>query len=108
MADVDLDRLERERQDADRKYNDALTAFDAALLRSSTLSAPSVSSATTLPEAPGGWRRWFLRPVRRWLMPWLEAQQAFNARAAAAFDAIAERERERSAALERFQSALIV
>src|SRR5919198_2797291 len=108
MADVDLERLERERQDADRKYNDALTAFDASLLRSSPTAPPSAPPGAPLPDAPGGWRGWWLQPVRRWLMPWLEAQHRFNTRAAAALEAIAAREHERVAALERFQSALIV
>src|SRR5919198_243655 len=84
MADVDLERLERERQDADRKYNDALTAFDASLLRSSPTAPPSAPPGAPLPDAPGGWRGWWLQPVRRWLMPWLEAQHRFNTRAAAA------------------------
>ena len=108
MADIDLERLERERQDVDRKYNDALTAFDAALIRSPATAQPSAPAAAPLPDAPGGWRGWFLQPVRRWLTPWLEAQQRFNTQAAAAFETIAAREHERAAALERFQSALIV
>ena len=108
MADIALERLERERQDADRKYNDALTAFDAALVRSPATSRPSMPAVAPLPDPPGGWRGWLLQPVRRWLMPWLEAQHRFNTQAAAAFETIPAREHERVAALERFQSALIV
>jgi len=108
MADIDLERLERERQDADRKYNDALTAFDASLIRSTATAPPSVAAGAPLPDAPRGWRGRWLQPVRRWLMPWLEAQHRFNTQVAAAFETIAAREHDRVAALERFQSALIV
>jgi 2-polyprenyl-3-methyl-5-hydroxy-6-metoxy-1,4-benzoquinol methylase len=107
MADIDLDRLERERQDADRKYNDALTAFDRSLVRSTATARPSVPAGAPLPDAPRGWRGRWLQAVRRWLGPWLEAQLRFNTQVAAAVETMAAREEERVAALERFQSALI-
>ena len=55
MSPDQLDTLEQQRRDADRRYNEALTAFDAALLRV-PLSVPSglVADATPLP-APAGW-----------------------------------------------------
>ena len=39
MSLDELDKLERQRRDADRRYNDALTAFDASLTRATK--APS-------------------------------------------------------------------
>ena len=108
MADDELTRLERERQDADRRYNDALTALDAALVSTTPTPRLPIGAAPQIPEAPNGWRGWWLRPVRRWLAPWLEAQRQFNASAAAAIADIASREQQRADAFERFQSALIV
>ena len=108
MADDELERLERERLDADRRYNDALTALDAALVGIAPASRSTIGAAPQIPEVPGGWRGWWLRPVRRWLAPWLEAQQQFHASAAAAIADIASREQRRLEAFERFQSALIV
>jgi 2-polyprenyl-3-methyl-5-hydroxy-6-metoxy-1,4-benzoquinol methylase len=53
MAD-DGARLERERIDADRRYNDALTAFDRALVKSPELvpPAPVEAAAADLPAPP--------------------------------------------------------
>src|SRR5262245_42081184 len=107
MADDELERLERERQDTDHRYNDALTALDAALIRMESAPRSTIGAAPQIPETPSGWRGWWLRPVRRWLAPWLEAQQRFNASAAAAVADVAYREQQRAEAFERFQSALI-
>src|SRR2546428_10897560 len=100
MADIDLERLERERQDADRKYNDALTAFDASLIRSIATARPSVAAVAPLPDVPRGWRGWWLQPLRQWLMPWLEAQHRFNTPVAAAVETIAAPQPQRVAAPE--------
>src|SRR5439155_19976699 len=48
-----------------------------------------------------------LPAVRAWLMPWVERQQAFNARSTEAIDALAARDYERAVAFEQFQAALI-
>ncbi len=106
ISNNDLERLERERQDADRRYNEALTAFDAALIHLSPADA-TLAADTAPPPLPGGLPGRALRIVQRWLMPWLDRQHAFNVRTTAAVEAIAARERERAAALDRFQSALV-
>ena len=108
MPAGDLERLERERQQADREYNDALTALDAALIRSAPSTVVLADPVATAPPLPGGWRGRWLRAVEQWLAPWFERQRAFDAAAAQAIRTLAASERERSAAFERFQSALIV
>jgi SAM-dependent methyltransferase len=108
MSDGDLERLERERQNADRQYNDALTAFDTALLRATPPPDEVVTADAAPPALPTGWQGRWLRVTDEWLRPWIERQQAFNARTSAVVDELVSRERERTAAFERFQSALIV
>ena len=107
MSPDQLDTLEQQRRDADTRYNEALTAFDAALLRV-PLAVPSglVADATPLP-APAGWQAWPVRAVQRWLSPWIDRQHAFNARTADAIDALIARDNQRTAAFEQFQAALI-
>ena len=83
-------RLEQERQDADRQYNDALTALDRAL--SSPVAPPGLPSpydtsrlaeandAWDLPRGPGGANgvKGRLRgAVWRMLTPLIEAQRRF-------------------------------
>ena len=108
MSDGRLEQLEHARQDADRQYNEALTAFDSALVRASSIPDASVVAETTAPAPSTGWRAWWLRGVQRWLAPWIERQHAFNTGTAATVEALLARERDRSAAFEQFQSALIV
>src|SRR6476469_9820159 len=102
-----LDTLERARCEADRQYNDALTAFDAALIRATFHAVAAPSSDSALPEFPAGWRGWIARAVHGWLSPWMERQRAFNAQTAASLETLIQREAERAAAFERFQAALI-
>ena len=107
MSLEELDKLERQRRDADRQYNDALTAFDAALVRVAAQQPAGLVADPALPPVPEGWRGRSLRVVSAWLMPSLERQHAFNARTAAAIEALAARDRERTAAFERFQASLL-
>ena len=54
--DERLHRLEQERQEADRRYNDALTALDCAIAARVDVPAPPASyDATRLPEANRTW-----------------------------------------------------
>ena len=107
MSLDELDKLARQRLDADRGYNEALTAFDAALVRATPQAASGPVADSTQPAVPSGWRGWMLHGVQRWLSPWIDRQHDFNARTAEAIDALIRRERERTASFDRFQSALI-
>src|SRR4051794_13943107 len=107
MSPDQLDTLEQQRRDADRRYNDALTAFDAALVRVESIEPPTLAADASLPPVPGGWRGRSLRVVSAWLLPWLERQQGFNARTAAAIEALTTRERERAGAFAEFQHTLV-
>ena len=108
MSLEELDKLERQRRDADQRYNDALTAFDAALVHAAPRAAPGLVADSAVPPVPDGWRGWSVRAVQRWLSPWIDRQHAFNARTAETMEALVARDRERTAAFERFQAALIV
>jgi len=99
--------LDRDRRAADREYNDALTAFDAALVRATTRLSVPLGADSSMPPLPSGWRGWWLRPVWQWLAPWIERQHALNARTAAAVDALADRDHENSVRFEQFEAALI-
>lgn len=108
MSDDLLSRLARERADADRAYNEALSALDAALVKEEASEPASVALPAGPGEVPAGWRGPVLRAMRDWLAPWIAAQQTFNAQAASAIRTIEARDQAREAAVERFQHALIV
>jgi len=102
-----LDKLERQRREADARYNDALSAFDAALVRPVPPLENGPVADPAAPPALAGWRHWPVGAVQRWLAPWIDRQQAFNAGTAHALEALIARDRERATAFERFQAALI-
>jgi SAM-dependent methyltransferase len=99
--------LERERRVADQQYNDALTAFDAALVRTPVRNDVKVVADATPPPVPDGWRGRSIRVVSQWLAPWFERQHAINARTAEAIEVLINRDHDRAVAFEQFQSALI-
>jgi SAM-dependent methyltransferase len=103
MSDEDRERLE-----ADHRYNDALAALDRALVRTAGLPGSGPAFDTLAPVLPAGVRRPWVRLVYGWLAPFFERQQALNSRVAAALDEVTARERDRQASFERFQTALIV
>jgi SAM-dependent methyltransferase len=107
MSLEELDKLERQRRDADQRYNDALTAFDAALVHAAPPATAGLVADSAVPPVPDGWRGWSVRAVQQWLSPWIDRQHAFNSRSSEVIDALIARDRERSAAFERFQAALI-
>jgi SAM-dependent methyltransferase len=94
VSEDDLARLEREREEADERYNDALTGVDRALLRVPPFGAPLPPPDTArlsdlnreysiLPADPlsplTGWRRRLGGILWRMVGPVLQRQQAFNA-----------------------------
>lgn len=111
MADdnqPDVASLERERLAADRRYNDALTAADRAIVRSGSRPAAIGTPATDPPPVPPGWRGRWLRAVHAWLAPLFAEQHAFNERIAAELNAGTARQHDATLALEEFQTALII
>ncbi len=107
MSADELHTLERERRVADRRYNDALTAFDVALLRTPARADIGMLAEVTPPPLPAGWRALGLRVVAQWLAPWFDRQRARDARTAEAIEMLVNRDHERAVAFEQFQSALI-
>ena len=89
-----LRRLDREREEADRRYNDALTALDRALPRpgewpspSRTVDdsqLPSINDAWNIagaaPAAQPGWRGRLSGFIWRTVAPYLQQQTSFNSR----------------------------
>lgn len=92
VTDDDLARLKQERDDADRVYNDALTALDGAVQRGRDMPHPAPSydehQITPLnehwdllqarPSRPHGWRGWVHSFIWDAVAPLFERQQAFN------------------------------
>ena len=134
VSPEDLDRLYRERQEADRAYNDALTRLDEAIRPLREPPAPATpAEEPPAPADPGdlslsnegspesGWRRWIRGLIAAVVGPALERQAAFNrtlvehlAREAAArrnereaAERLAAFLREEVAALATFQSRLV-
>ena len=92
VSEADLARLKTARHDADRRYNEALTALDAAILSLPAVPAgppgPDEAQVTALNgrweitralPSHGGWRGRLARFVLGLVRPALDQQQAFNA-----------------------------
>lgn len=92
VSEADLARLKTARHDADRRYNEALTALDAAILSLPAVPAgpPGPDEAQVTPinqrweitralPAHGGWRGRLAGFVIGLIRPALDQQQAFNA-----------------------------
>ena len=89
-----LRRLDREREEADRRYNDALTALDRALPRPGEWPSPSRTVddsqlpsindawniAAAAPAAQPGWRGRLSGFIWRTVAPYLQQQTSFNSR----------------------------
>ena len=93
VSEADLARLKTARHDADRRYNEALTALDAAILSLPAVPThaphPDETQVTpinerweitrALPSPAAGWRGRLASFVLGLIRPALEQQQAFNA-----------------------------
>jgi SAM-dependent methyltransferase/chorismate mutase len=136
MLPSDLDRLARERAEADRRYNEALTTLDRAVVRAGDVAAPppapepSAAALAPLADVTAGFpprQPWWKRvrsgiPLYNYLSPLFERQQAFNGRVAREVAAAEERDRATRlsldaataalrahfAAFERFETALMM
>jgi SAM-dependent methyltransferase len=115
----DLARLKAEREGADRRYNEALTALDAAVVPVPELPAPPAPGESLLdavnehrhllrtpPDLGTGWRARLGGFVWRLVAPYLERQQAFNLAAAEHLSRRQAVDRERDLALTASVSAL--
>lgn len=92
VTEADLARLKRERERADKRYNDALTALDAAVraLRDMPHAPPDYNEQqlgplnqrwdllALAPETTDGWRNRLRGFIWRTVAPLFERQQAFN------------------------------
>ncbi len=93
VSEADLARLKAARHDADRRYNEALTALDAAVWSLPGMPAPpsppDEAQVTPINERwaitralkpmPGGWRGRLARFIIDLIRPALDQQEAFNA-----------------------------
>ena len=89
-----LRQLDQDREEADQRYNEALTALDRALPRPpdwpnpapvlDDSQLPSINSswdiAATSPALPGGWRGRLAGLIWRTVAPYLQQQASFNSR----------------------------
>ncbi len=92
VTEEDLVRLKQDREEADRRYNEALTALDAAVQSLPELPHPPPGPdehqvtplnerwniLTATPPFPTGWRGWLARFVWTIVEPVFTQQQAFN------------------------------
>lgn len=136
VSPEDLSRLKAEREEADRRYNEALSAVDAAVVRPAAMPHPppppdetQITPLNTLwrvmPEAPpvaSGVRGKLANMVWRLVAPLFERQQAFNSalvdhvnrslavdrQTPVAIAATIDRLQSDLTRLEAFQSALLV
>src|SRR5688572_9143002 len=88
----EIDRLARERDEADRRYNEALTKLDAAIQRPREFPHPPPSYdefqitplnerwelLSLMPDAGGGWLKRLRAHAWAMVAPLFERQQAFN------------------------------
>jgi 2-polyprenyl-3-methyl-5-hydroxy-6-metoxy-1,4-benzoquinol methylase len=101
------DNLSRtEAEQADRSYNEALTALDDALVRQKDDEKPILPWPDAVLTPPSGVLKPWLRVVHRWLAPVFARQRTFDMHVVEAVEAIAGRDH--AIAFARFQTALIV
>jgi 2-polyprenyl-3-methyl-5-hydroxy-6-metoxy-1,4-benzoquinol methylase len=102
----DSDRLRLEAEEADSRYNDALTAVDHAFMPADETPGPVVPWPDAVLPPPAGPHRPWLRVVHRWLAPVFARQRTFDNKVVDAIDALTDKEGQ--VAFARFQTALII
>jgi 2-polyprenyl-3-methyl-5-hydroxy-6-metoxy-1,4-benzoquinol methylase len=102
----DSDRLRQEVEDADRSYNEALTAVDHAFIPADETPGPVVPWPDAVLPPPAGPHRPWLRIIHGWLAPVFARQRTFDNKVVDAIDALTDQEGE--VAFARFQTALII
>jgi len=102
----DTDRLRIEVEEADRRYNDALTTFDHSFIPADETPGPVIPWPDAVLPPPAGPHRFWLRVIHRWLAPIFARQRTFDNHVVEAIDAL--NGNERQVAFARFETALIV
>ena len=102
----DSDRLRQEADEAERVYNDALTALDHAFIPVDETPGPVPPWPDAVLPPPAGPHKPWLRIVHRWLAPVFARQRTFDNHVVDAIDALTDQERE--VAFARFETALII
>jgi 2-polyprenyl-3-methyl-5-hydroxy-6-metoxy-1,4-benzoquinol methylase len=102
----DSDRFRLEAEEADSRYNDALTAVDHAFIPADETPGPVVPWPDAVLPPPAGPHRPWLRVVHRWLAPVFARQRTFDNKVVDAIDALTDKEGQ--VAFARFQTALII
>jgi len=107
MSDHDRDVLARaEAEQADRAYNDAITALDKAIIPPDEEPGPILPWPDAVLPPPGGVLKPWLRVIHRWLAPVFARQRTFDNHVVEAVEALAGHDR--AIAFARFQTALII
>jgi len=107
MSDHDRDALARtEAEQADRAYNDAITALDHAIIPPDEEPGPILPWPDAVLPPPGGPLKPWLRVIHRWLAPVFARQRTFDNHVVEAVEALAGHDR--AIAFARFQHALII
>ena len=102
----DSDRLRQEAEDAERSYNEALTAVDHAFIPADETPGPIVPWPDAVLPPPAGPHKPWLRIIHRWLAPVFARQRTFDNHVVDAIDALTDQEGE--VAFARFETALII
>ena len=106
MSDHDRDVLARQAEQADRAYNDAITALDHSIIPPDEEPGPILPWPDAVLPPPGGAHRPWLRVIHRWLAPVFARQRTFDNHVVEAVEALAGHDR--AIAFARFQTALII
>jgi SAM-dependent methyltransferase len=97
-----------EAEQADRIYNEALTALDDSIIPYRDEPGPGLPWPDAVLPPPEGVLKPWLRVIHRWLAPIFARQRTFDNNVVEAMEVLAERDRDRALAFARFQTALMI